>query len=145
MTPGTLMNAMPTAILRTPLLHRLMSGRYLLLTFTGRTTGRRYRTPVAYRRSGARLVLSTDSGWWRNLEAEPAVGVLLRGTQQTGIARRVTDPAEAAAELGRLVQEVPGYRRAAGLRAEPGGGVPADELVRAVTAERKVFTVAVES
>lgn len=145
MTPNTLMNAMPTAILRTPVLHRLMSGRYLLLTFTGRTTGRQYRTPVAYRRTGARLVLSTDSPWWRNLEVEPAVSVLLRGRQQTGIARRVTDPAEAATELGRLVQEVPGYRRAAGLSSQSGGGVSDDELLRAVTAERKVFTVAVQS
>ena len=145
MTPSTLMNAMPTAILCTPLLHRLMSSRYLLLTFTGRSTGRRYRTPVAYRRTDARLVLSTDSPWWPNLEAEPVVSVLLRGRKQTGIACRVTDPAEAATELGRLVQEVPGYRRAAGLRADPGGGVPADELVRAVTTERKVFTVAVQA
>lgn len=137
------MNAVPTAILRAPLLHRLLSGRYLLLTFTGRSTGRRYRTPVAYRRTDMGVVLSTDSPWWRNLAAEPAVGLLLRGRTRQGIARRIADTDEAAAQLGHLVREVPGYRQAAGLRAQPGGTVPSTELVRAVAEERRVFAVQV--
>src|SRR5699024_8746739 len=114
MTPSRLMNAVPTTVLRTPLLHRLLSGRYLLLTFTGRSTWRRYRTPVAYRTTPERITLSTDSRWWRNLLAEPAVELFLRGRRARGVARAVDDVAEAAELLGHLVDGVPGYRRAAG-------------------------------
>jgi len=137
------MNAVPTTVLRTPLLHRLLSGRYLLLTFTGRSTGRRYRTPVAYRTTPEGITFSTDSRWWRNLLAEPAVELFLRGRRARGVARAVDDVAEAAELLGHLVDGVPGYRRAAGLRAERGGRVGAAELVRAVTEERRVFAVQV--
>lgn len=138
------MNAVPTLVLRTPLLHRILSGRYLLLTFTGRSTGRRYRTPVAYRRTPGGVVFSTDSRWWRNLAAEPAVGLLVGGRRRRGTARQVTDRDEAAAQLGRMVREIPGYRRSAGLRAEK-GGVPAAELARAVAEERRVFAVQVST
>lgn len=37
------MNAFPTLLLRLPL-HRVLSSRYLLLSFTGHKTGRRYIT-----------------------------------------------------------------------------------------------------
>lgn len=42
-----LMNCVPQLLLRSPL-HGLMSNRYLLITFTGRKSGKRYTTPVAY-------------------------------------------------------------------------------------------------
>jgi len=137
------MNAVPAAVLRTPLLHRLLSGRYLLLTFTGRSTGRRYRTPVAYWTTPEGITFSTDSRWWRNLLTEPTVELLLRGRRARGVARPVDEVAEAAELLGHLVHGVPGYRRAAGVRAERGGRVSAAELVRAVTDERRVFAVQV--
>ncbi|HLS64771.1 MAG TPA: nitroreductase/quinone reductase family protein [Ruania sp.] len=137
------MNAVPAAVLRTPLLHRLLSGRYLLLTFTGRSTGRRYRTPVAYWTTPEGITFSTDSRWWRNLLTEPTVELLLRGRRARGVARPVHEVAEAAELLGHLVHGVPGYRRAAGLRADRGGRVSAAELVRAVTDERRVFAVQV--
>ena len=137
------MNAVPAAVLRTPLLHRLLSGRYLLLTFTGRSTGRRYRTPVAYWTTPEGITFSTDSRWWRNLLTEPTVELLLRGRRARGVARPVDEVAEAAELLGHLVHGVPGYRRAAGVRAERGGRVSAAELVRAVTEERRVFAVQV--
>ena len=137
----TLLNAVPTLILRTPLLHRLLSGRYLLLTFTGRSTGRRYRTPVAYRQTSNGIVFSTDSPWWRNLATQPAVGLLLRGRVRRGIAHRVSAAGEAATQLGHLVAAVPGYQRAAGLRAQPDGTVATTELTRAVVEDRHVFTV----
>jgi len=137
------MNAVPAAVLRTPLLHRLLSGRYLLLTFTGRSTGRRYRTPVAYWTTPEGITFSTDSRWWHNLLTEPTVELLLRGRRARGVARPVDEVAEAAELLGHLVHGVPGYRRAAGLRADRGGRVSAAELVRAVTDERRVFAVQV--
>jgi len=110
----------------------LLSGRYALLEFTGRRTGARYRTPVAYVRDGQRVLLSTDSLWWRNLEVRPGVRLHLRGREVEGRARVVTEDHEAAQVLGALVRAVPGYRRPAGLAAE-GGQVSDEELLGAVT------------
>jgi deazaflavin-dependent oxidoreductase (nitroreductase family) len=126
-----LANAVPALVLASPL-HRLLSARYALLEFTGRRTGVRYRTPVAYVRDGRRVQLSTDSPWWRNLDDRPEVRLRLRGREVAGRARVVTDEREAARVLGALVRAVPGYRRPAGLAVE-GGRVPEEELLRAVT------------
>lgn len=74
-----LMNAVPLLVLTTPLIHRLMSRRYLVLRFTGRVSGRRYTLPVAYVADGGRLVVSTDSQWWRNIAAGQPTQVCHRG------------------------------------------------------------------
>jgi deazaflavin-dependent oxidoreductase (nitroreductase family) len=130
-----LANAVPALVLASPL-HRLLSGRYALVEFAGRRTGVRYRTPVAYVRDGRRVLLSTDSPWWRNLDDRPEIclrlRLRLRGREVDGRARVVTEDREAAQVLGALVRAVPGYRRPAGLAAE-GGQVSDEELLRAVT------------
>lgn len=126
-----LLNAVPTLVLASPA-HRLMSGRYALLEFTGRRSGRAYRTPVAYLHEGSRVLLSTDSLWWRNLSDRPAVTLRLRGRVVTGSARVVADDREAADVLGALVRGVRGYSRPAGLHSHA-GHVSEEELLRAVT------------
>ena len=65
----------------------------LLLTVTGRRTGRRYRFPVQYARDGDVLwiVVGDHRGkaWWRNLTAPAPVEVRLRGVRRDGEARAV--------------------------------------------------------
>ncbi len=68
-------------LLRSPL-HGLMSWWVIVLRFEGRRTGKRYETPVAYRRAedGAlEAVTSVHGKWWRNLESGAPVTVLHRG------------------------------------------------------------------
>ncbi|HZC99444.1 MAG TPA: nitroreductase/quinone reductase family protein, partial [Actinomycetes bacterium] len=61
---------------RTPL-----SGRLMLLTFTGRKTGRTYRQPVSYVPDGDTLLTPAGGRWKLNLrEAEP-IRVRLRGRE----------------------------------------------------------------
>jgi deazaflavin-dependent oxidoreductase (nitroreductase family) len=125
-----LANSVPMLVLGSPA-HRLLSGRYTVLEFTGRTSGRTYRTPVAYVADGHRVLISTDSRWWRNLADRPAVRMRLRGGWVRGEARMLEDPVEAARALRELVERVPGYSRPAGL-AVVGGRVSDLELERAV-------------
>ena len=133
------MNAVPTLVLRSPA-HRLMSGKYLILTFTGRSTGRRYRTPVAYVRHGTRLIIATDSPWWRNVSDGRAVTVLLGGQTLDGLARRIDDLAEAASGLRQLVDRIPGDAAAADL--DRTGPIVADaEIDRAVSGSRTVIAI----
>ena len=52
-------------------LHSLMSGRLMLVSFTGRKTGRSYTTPVSYVRVGDSLLVPGGGAWWKNLEVGP--------------------------------------------------------------------------
>ena len=61
-------NPVARLVLQTPL-HPLMSGRMMLLSFTGRKTGRTYTTPVSYVREGNSLLVPGGGAWWRNLES----------------------------------------------------------------------------
>jgi deazaflavin-dependent oxidoreductase (nitroreductase family) len=135
-------NAVPSLVLHSPV-HHLMSGRYAVLEFTGRSSGRTFRTPIAYVQDGSRVLMSTDSPWWRNLVQRTHVRLRLRGHDVAGTARLVDDPAEAVEILGQLVRRVPGYARPAGLTTT-GGEVPVRELQRAVAAGRRSIEVRLE-
>ena len=69
-------------ILRSPL-HGLLSRGLMLLTVTGRRTGRRYTIPVGYQRHGDLITVliskARRKNWWRNyLEPRP-VELRVRG------------------------------------------------------------------
>jgi deazaflavin-dependent oxidoreductase (nitroreductase family) len=70
----------------------------LLLTVTGRRTGRRYRLPVQYARDGDLLwiVVGDHAGktWWRNLTTAATVEVRLHGARHHATARVVDGGAE---------------------------------------------------
>lgn len=78
-----LMNRIVTTILRSPW-HKIRSGRLLLLTFTGRKSGKEFTTPMRYMQQGEILQLIVVYPWWRNLVEEATVHVLLRGQMRTG-------------------------------------------------------------
>lgn len=131
------MNAVPTLLLRSPL-HPMMSSHYLLLTFTGRKTGRRYTTPVAYVCEGDRLLVSTDSPWGANVTGGRPVSVRLRGHTCPGTGHRLVDP-EASETAMRALLSIPGYARAAGVE-RTHGTVSAEEVRRAVN-ERTIIAI----
>ena len=78
-------------------LHFVLSGGTLILTVTGRKSGRRYDVPLNWVPSGdGDLVCFTGSGWsgwWKNVSADgtPA-SVTLRGERLPVTARLVRDP-----------------------------------------------------
>jgi deazaflavin-dependent oxidoreductase (nitroreductase family) len=59
--------------------HVVFSHWFLLLSFTGRKSGRPISTPVSYVGKGETLTLTTKNPWWRNLEAAGAVETTVRG------------------------------------------------------------------
>ncbi|MBC8161159.1 MAG: nitroreductase family deazaflavin-dependent oxidoreductase [Roseiflexaceae bacterium] len=79
-------------LLRSPL-HGVVSHLYLLITFTGRKSGRVYTTPVQYAQQGELLSIITSEGypWWQNLRGGAAVQVHLRGKTSQGYAETSTD------------------------------------------------------
>ncbi len=81
----TLVNAIATTILRSPW-HGIRSNRLLLLTFTGRKSGKEFTTPMRYVQEGETLRMKVVYPWWKNLVGEATVRVLLRGEMRTGTA-----------------------------------------------------------
>lgn len=134
-----LANAMPMAILRSPL-HPLMSRRTMLVSFTGRRSGRRYTTPVAYLQRGDEIVSTTDSPWWKNLRGGVPVTVRVRGHTYRGVGEAVTESAEAHAILAALVAHQPSYARLARLPVGPDG----PDLDRAVADGRVGIRIRLE-
>jgi hypothetical protein len=89
-------NHLVKAILRSPA-HGALSGRLVVMTVTGRRSGRKHSFPTAYTQDGAdRLRIHIDWAekkvWWRNLESPAPVGVRLRGVDRTGIGEAQGDP-----------------------------------------------------
>ncbi len=92
-----LMNAVMKAILRTPL--RVgPAGRIMLITYTGKKTGKIYTTPVSYTRDGDRVTFFTAALWWKNLAPQKQVTVRLRGQNYSGLAVVCADDPKAIAQ-----------------------------------------------
>lgn len=81
-------------LLQSPL-HGMVSNIYLLLTITGRKSGKRYQIPVQYRQDGECLYIITSAGytWWKNLRGGAAVDLYWRGMSYRGYAQVSTDSA----------------------------------------------------
>ena len=129
-----IMNKVPAAVLRSPL-HRAMSDKYLLLSFTGRKSGKRHTTPVAYLEEGEALLMTTDSPWWKNLIGKDGAGVpvsvRVKGREYEGIGEAVTDETEVVRVLHRFLQVQPGYGRFVGAKRGAGGRVDPSMLKEA--------------
>jgi deazaflavin-dependent oxidoreductase (nitroreductase family) len=97
-------NSLIAALLRSPL-HGALSGSFMLLTVTGRKTGRAYTTPVNFGQAGDTLTCFSkrDRTWWRNLREGAPVTVLLRGQERRGLgAVAETDEATRSARLRQI-------------------------------------------
>jgi hypothetical protein len=82
-------------LLRSPL-HGLISGGVLLLSYTGRKTGKKYHVPLSYVRDGDDLLILTFKRrtWWRSLRGGASVRVRLKGREVNAIAEPVYENTE---------------------------------------------------
>ncbi len=73
--------------------HGVMSGSVMLVTVTGRKSGRRYTTPVNYVRDGdeVTVVSALDRTWWRNVRGGAPVAVRIQGNDRSGRATVVAE------------------------------------------------------
>lgn len=85
-------NPLVAAVLRSPL-HWLLSFGLMLITVTGRRSGRRYTIPVGYQRHDDLLTILVSEApkkqWWRNFHEPAAVIVRVKGKPLEGVAQLV--------------------------------------------------------
>ena len=84
--------------------HAPHSQRDLLITVTGRKSGKHYTIPLNYRRTPQdTLVIGTEGDWWRNLEGGADVTVLLAGETLRARAEPILDDPGKRRRLGKLM------------------------------------------
>ena len=97
-------------LLRSPI-HAIWSDSLMLITFTGRKTGRRFSTPVRYLERDGRIWCFTSSSnkWWRNLRGGADVSLRIRGKELAFRATAVVDqPAKIRTALREFLSHFPG-------------------------------------
>jgi deazaflavin-dependent oxidoreductase (nitroreductase family) len=107
----TRLNPLIVGILRSPL-HGLLSGGLMLLTVTGRRSGRRYTFPVGYQRHGDEIIVMVSEArrksWWRNFAESGPVELRVRGRSLSGEARLVAPgSAEFRSSCERTLRRMP--------------------------------------
>ncbi len=127
-------NTFITLLLRSPL-HPLLSGNTLLITVTGRKTGRPVTTPVNYHRDGGTLWVLTrrDRKWWRNLRGGAPVSLRLGGKTVQAYAEALLDPGTLTAQIPGYLRSFPMSARALGLRVQESQPDPEDLQLAAQT------------
>ena len=84
-----------------------LSGNLMLISYTGRKTGKAYRQPVSYARDGETLLTPGGGRWTLNLSGGRPARVRVRGRETPARAELVTDPAEVEQLLGVITRENP--------------------------------------
>lgn len=135
------MNPLMKLLLRSPLRGPLGKG-LLLITFTGRKSGKRYTTPVAYQDRGDTLILFVDGRWWRNLLGGAPVTVLVDGQRWEGRAEANPDPdAVIAGMLEFLRLRGLSYAPRLGLRLADPTREPTPDELRVMTKGRAIVRI----
>ncbi len=84
-----------------------LSANLMLISYTGRKTGKAYRQPVSYARDGEVLLTPGGGRWTLNLAGGRPVTIRLRGRAVRARAELVTDAAEVERLLGVIGAENP--------------------------------------
>lgn len=133
-------NSFMTFMLRSPL-HGIMSGSTMLITVTGRKSGRPITTPVNYYQEGDTLwvISNRERTWWRNLKGGVPVKLHLRGREKSGFGEVLLDEAAVAPQIGEYVRHLPISARSLGVHIQDGQPDPAD--LRRLAKERVMIRI----
>jgi hypothetical protein len=125
------LNPFMRLMLRLPF--RRMHDRLLLLSFTGRTSGKRFTVPLSYvEETDGSLLIPGGGSWKRNLVPGRPIDIRLRGRTRLATLDVIRDPAEVEQLLPRLYSGNPQARRFVSVPLGPDGRPDADQLAQAL-------------
>lgn len=118
-------------LLRSPM-HGMLSQSLLLISFTGRVSGKTFTTPVGYSQCGDQVYIFSHNKWWKNLEGGAPVSLRIRGQDLQGLAEPVSRDKQAiAAGLSAHLRKVPSDARYYDVTFDENGEPRQDEVERA--------------
>ncbi len=108
-------------LLRSPL-HGMLSSSTMIITYTGRKSGKTFSTPVNYVRDGEVLwaISFRRRTWWRNLRDTP-VTVRVRGKDLAGVAKAITDEPQVTDCLMAYLRQAPQIAKYIGVSLDANG------------------------
>jgi deazaflavin-dependent oxidoreductase (nitroreductase family) len=113
--------------------HGLVSKTVLLITFTGRKSGKTYTTPVSYSQDNDQVTIFSHADWWKNLRGGAQVTLHIRGRDFKGLAEPVAENKQAvAAGLAAHLRKVPSDARYYGVTFDDHRNPNAEEVMKAV-------------
>jgi hypothetical protein len=114
-------------VLRSPL-HGMLSSSTMLITVTGRKSGKKYTLPVNYYRDADCLwVLSSrDRTWWRNVQGGADVSLLLQRQPVRAFAQPELEILTVEHLLTEYLKHIPQGARSLGIRMVNGSPNPED-------------------
>ncbi len=123
-------------ILRTPL-HGMLSAMTLVISFTGRSSGRTISTPVNYAQEGKCIYITSTRArhWWRNLSGGATVQILLKGKSVEGWAEVIDKPEQVEKHLAAYFRILPRISKYFGVEMKP-NGLPDPSQLQKAAAER---------
>ena len=101
-------NPVIALLLKSPL-HPMLSASTLLVTWTGRKSGKTYSTPVDYQRQGSQLVStsSRERTWWRSMRSGSPVTLQLQGKSISAHPHVLETDAEVTPALATFLENNP--------------------------------------
>ena len=105
-----------------------LSGNLMLISYTGRKTGKAYRQPVSYARDGDTLLTPGGGRWTLNLGNGRPVRIRLRGRDVVARPELVTDAAEVERLLGVIGAGNPGAAKFVPIPRRPDGRLEPEAL-----------------
>ena len=117
------MRAVLSLPVRTP-----VSANLMLISYTGRKTGKAYRQPVSYVRDGDVLLTPGGGRWTLNLADGRQIRIRLRGRDLSARPELVTEAAEVERLLGVIVTKNPTAGRFIPLPRRPDGSLEPEAL-----------------
>ncbi len=118
-------------ILRSPL-HGMLSGSTMIITYTGRKSGKTFSTPVNYVRDGDVLwtISFRQRTWWRNLHDSP-VTVRIQGKDFPGVGQAIKDQQEVADCLMAYLRKAPQIAKYIGVALDASGQPRQEDVANA--------------
>ncbi len=118
-------------VLRSPV-HGIVSKTVLLITFTGRKSGKTYTTPVSYSQNGDQVYIFSHADWWKNLRSGAPVSLRIQGRELQGLAEAVAEDKSAVATgLAAHLRKVPSDARYYGVTFDDHRNPRAEEIEKA--------------
>jgi deazaflavin-dependent oxidoreductase (nitroreductase family) len=111
----------------------VISNYLLLITFTGRKSGKTYTTPVSYSQEDDVVTIFTHANWWKNLRRDTPITLHLRGRARQGLPQVVAeDQAAVAAALSAHLRKAPFDARFYDVTMDEAGEPDAADVQKAV-------------
>lgn len=113
--------------------HGMVSKSVLLITFTGRKSGKTYTTPVSYSQDGDLVTIFTHASWWKNLRNDQPITLRIQGREIQGLPETVAVDRQAiAAGLATHLRKVPSDARYYAVTFDDNGCPREEEIEKAV-------------